>query len=541
MSTTSPPPRGISRDALTGTPATVSIMAVIGTIALAALIPLFASTLSLGVAVGTGCMLAGTTTAATYNNPLGRALAGSGAALSGLGLLGTIVLPFVFAPFSIQTGLYGVILLCACLSVFGILSTATGSFGNSTLLGAIPIFIVTGVSIVVGGLGLHLRAAPATLTRAVPVEGIQQGVVVVQRALFTPTDPIIGVATLGLLWVGWLLTLSLVVSRLPLSELAAQSNQQLVRQLRMRIAQFTRYTIALTVVLTPSIILLSTTPIPSPVSLDLTGAVMPLAEFLTARHTIRSLLTDSSILLWGMAILSGLPRVTRLSAGQIARWLPVVCSGLGALLAVSAIYPLLYRRIVTPLVQSGAVDPVAGLVVDSAGQPGGVILGFLRPRGGLLTPPHTTAAAVALLGLLCVVTLLFLLLSTFAGIGLLPRRVAPGALAAGSLFIAGTCAGLVGGSPLRVVIVVGCAILLWDIAEYGTTLYTELGSNASTRGLVATHTLSSFAVAGIGVIIALVVDWGILAAVTISSQLPILIMLVIALIGSAALLSTNDF
>lgn len=545
MSARSPAPRRRSRNALTGTPATVGVMAAIGALALAVLVAFFGSVLPVAVAVGAGGLLAGTTTAASYHNPLDRALASSGAVLSGLGLIGTVGLPFAFAPPSVHTGLYGLVLLCVCFSVFGILSTATGSFGDHTLLGTLPILIVTGVSIGLGGLGLQLRAAPAVfaspLSARLPADGIQQAVATAQRALFTPTDPLVGVATLGVLCAGWLLTFSFAINRLPLRELAAQSKQQRVQQLRDRVSQLTRYGLVITLSLTPFILFFATTPLPRPLSLDLTGVVMPFAESLTARRTVRNLLTDSSLLLWGAVLVSALPGLTRVSAGQLARWLPVVVCGFGTIFAVSAVYPLVYRRVLMPAVQAGVADGLTIIPGVASSQPATLVLRLLRPQGGVLTPPRTTVVAVAVIGLLAVVTLVFLLLSVLVGIGLLPRRVAPGGLAAGSLFLAGTGAGLAGGSPLSVVVVIGCAILIWDVAEYGTTLRTELGSNAPARGLVATHTLGGLAVAGMGVILALGVDRGILSAVSISSRLPILVLLVLALIGSAALLSTSDF
>jgi hypothetical protein len=187
---------------------------------------------------------------------------------------------------------------------------------------------------------------------------------------------------------------------------------------------------------------------------------------------------------------------------------------------------------------AGGVTVVPGV---PSSQPATVVLRLLRPQGGILTPPRTTVVAVVLLGSLLVVTLVFILLSVLVGIGLVPRRVAPGGLAAGSLFLAGTGAGLVGGSPLLVVVVIGCAILLWDVAEYGTTLRTELGSTAPARGLVATHTFAGLAVTAAGVLLALGVDRGLLSAVSIASRLPILVLLVVALVGSAALLSTSEF
>lgn len=545
MSTRSPPPRRRSRNALTGTPATVGVMAAVAALALAALVVFLGRVLPVAVAVIAGGLLAGTTTASTYHNPLGRGLASAGAVVSGLGLVGTVGLPVALAAPSVQTGLYAVVLLCVSFSVFGIVSTATGSFGDHTLLGTIPMLIVTGVSIGLGAFGLQLRAAPAVLTAPVaarlPFAGLQQAIATAQHALFTPTDPRVGVATLGLLCAGWLLTLSRVMNRLPLRELAARSNQRRVQHLRGRVAQLTRYGLVATLGLTPVMLLLATTPLPSPISLDLTGSVMPLAESLTARRTARALLTDSALLLWGVALVSALPGLTRVSAGQLTRWLPVVISSLGTLLAISGVYPFVYRRVVTPLVQAGVAGGVTVVPGVPSSQPATVVLRLLRPQGGILTPPRTTVVAVVLLGSLLVVTLVFILLSVLVGIGLVPRRVAPGGLAAGSLFLAGTGAGLVGGSPLPVVVVIGCAILLWDVAEYGTTLRTELGSTAPARGLVATHTFSGLAVTAAGVLLALGVDRGLLSAVSIASRLPILVLLVVALVGSAALLSTSEF
>lgn len=545
MSARSSGPRSRSRNGLTGTPATVGVMAAIAAVALAVLVSFFGSVLPLAVAVGAGSLLAGTMTAASYQNPLGRALTSSGAVLSGLGLVGTVGLPFVFASPSVHTGLYAIVSLCVCFSVFGVFSTATGSFGDRTLLRTVPILIVTGVAVGLAGFGLQLRAAPAVfftpLSTRLPSDGIQQAVATVRQALFTPTDPLVGVTTFGVLCCGWLISVSRVLHRLPLRELAAQSNQHRVQQLRTRVSQLTRYGIVATIGLTPVLLLFATTPLPRPIGIDLTGVALPLAESLAARRAARSFLTDSSLLLWSLAFVTALPGLTRVSAGQLTRWLPVVTSGFGTLLAVSAVYPSVYRRVVVPLVEAGVVDGLALAFGLASSQPGVLVLGLLRPQGGLLTPPQTTVVAVAVIGLVAVVTLVCLLLSVAVGIGLLPRRVAPGGLAAGALFLAGTAAGLAGGSPISVVVVIGCAIMLWDVAEYGTTLRTELGSNAPARGLVATHTLGGLAVAGIGVIIAIGVEWGILSAVAISSQLSILILLVVALVGSATLLSSSEF
>lgn len=548
MSNQSSPRRPAHRSALTGTPTSVLVMGTAAVVAMLGVLQEFGVTVSLGVAVTTGVFLAGTTAAATDRNPIRRVLVTGGAIASAIGLVGAIVTPFVSSGVNIQTGLIAAIMLCIALSVFGIISTLTGGFGDRILLRTVPNLIITGLVIGVTGIGFQLRTSPEPLTgpivAALNIEAQQEALQVVQGSIFTPSNPATGVATLGILLLVLFNTIYVVPDRLPIIELTARSNEDRVRTQLARITRGAKYGAILTLIIIPVLIILAVTPVPGTNStIDLTGFMMPIAEQLTAAHAPRGVLFDLTLLLWGAVITATLPGLTRLSTSWVTRWLPVTLASMTGLVAVASVYSTLYESTVQPVLRSMAsngqsfVIPATGVTIRPA-----TAEQLLVPQsGGILSPPGTSVAAVVLIGLLLLLAGLFITLSLLTGIQLLPHHATPGALASGSLFLAGTLTGLADASPATVVLIIICAIIVWDLAEYGTTLRTELELDTPMLIPVVTHSLGAVLVGGVSLTLALAVDRLILSAITVTTSVTVTLTLIIALVSSAALLSKSAF
>jgi hypothetical protein len=514
-------------------------------VALGGLASVVGGVVPLVAAVVTGGLLAGTTAASTHQSPLGRAVVSVGAVSCAAGVLGTVAVPIMMAPLSIQTALTAGILLCVSLSVYGVGATITGGFGNRTLLGMLPTLLVTGLTVGSTAVGLQLRAAPEPLTTlfvTVLQTDQQHTLQGAQQAVFAPTAPLVGAATFGLVCLLVCVTVVVVIDRLPLLALAADSAQPRVKAYRARLKQVAAYGAFATLGATLLILVGASTPIPNPIggaAFDLTATVMPVAERLTLLRRPRGLLVDTVLLLWATTAVTMLPKLTRVSTGRLVRWVPVLLSSVFTLLFISALYPRLYDAGVRPLLQSRSMTGVALFGSDLH------LVGLaqrLAPGGaGLFAPPRTTVAAGVLIALVVVFGVVLVVLSAFAGVRLLPRHAAPGALAAGSLFLAGTLAGVARSPPVIVVLVIVCALLVWDLAEYGTTLRAELGPDASMRLPVVTHTLGAVLIGSLCLGVAVAVNRIVFPAVVIPASSVIVLLLLVAVVASAALLSRSAF
>lgn len=143
---------------------------------------------------------------------------------------------------------------------------------------------------------------------------------------------------------------------------------------------------------------------------------------------------------------------------------------------------------------TGVVVAVAGL--GAVG--GSFALGYIYPT--------TQAARFELLpGMLGLLFLLF-------GAVRIPRRLARPLLLAGAgfVFLSVIVSGVVRGAELTALLAsTVCAVVAWDVAEHGLSLAEQVGRRADTLRVRLVNATGSFAIGGVGVVLAmLIIDIG---------------------------------
>lgn len=191
--------------------------------------------------------------------------------------------------------------------------------------------------------------------------------------------------------------------------------------------------------------------------------------------------------------------------------LRVPIATLGVLAGAGAVLAVLIRRLARlDAERAQGLAPVLGgigllaipvpvlfwlLVGIAGGSPGLLILAGL-------------AILLVFVGGLLVVTALALLAAA-AGVGVLPDRAAPLALAAAGLIGTTLGVGLSGAPAPLVFLGVGSAMLTWDVSEFGLGLTAELGHLPETQRVELLHTVTAVGVGLMAIVLAL----GLLAAV----------------------------
>jgi hypothetical protein len=478
-----------------------------------------------GLAVGIGMALV----AATAGTGAGVAVTAAAGVGLGLAVLGSAregpawtAVVSVLTPLVALAGVAGVVLLAADRGAAALarplaflptlalaLGTGLAAFGAAATLGD---------GIGEGAVSRAWRTASATATVVVvaagalvggrtdaldsfPVPAVDPGALL--GPVLTPAGPTVGLVSFATLVVAAALAGRAALSTLPVVELTHRRRREATRESVARVDAALLAAVKYGVLAACASALTVLPPVRD--ALPVVALAGPVAS-----GALRGALLALAAVAGGVALAG---RLLQAAAGDTAsalgRVLPVTAGGVGvvvgALLGGDAV-----RALVAGLPPT--VRPVAGNLLDAL-SPAGLLLG---------------ATLVALTAL----TTLLTALVVANAVGLVPARGSGGALAGAGLGAAAVVLGTEGAAPLAVFVLVGLAVVAWDVSDQGVSARADLGAGSAAR-IETVHAVASVGVAALGVGAAWAVS-GLVGAVALPGGA--LVGAIVAVAGSVILL-----
>lgn len=339
----------------------------------------------------------------------------------------------------------------AGVATAGTVGTLADGIGDGGVTGLWKTTVATAIPV-----GIWLAASFVFQEGAtIAVGGVDTGAIT--RPIFRPDDVMIGLVTLSMLAIAFLVTIRWALNAAPILELAPRSRRSSLEDTLERVDATLR--IARTWAIVVAVV--ATTLVAAGRHTEL-FSIPPSARPLLAATTNGGIRTTLGLgIVAAVSITSAvwlLGRLTGNAAAFLRRVGPSVLGGVVTVVVVTLASPLIRALVsVVPAEQRPLVENVVA---------------------------RHTPTVVALSVVAIALAALGTLLATVAfsgGIGLLPSRASAGVLASGGLALGAVVVGVTNGRPPVVFGVVALSILAWDVSERGVVTRAELDAVPAPR------------------------------------------------------------